>query len=526
MSILSRASSKTVERGYNYYIQKYVQSYNKIDENKYESNVKGSEKEPYYVELDLKHPLKSSCTCPFANGNRVCKHMVATYFTIFPDEAYDYQSWMESQYYDDKFEYDYLDEYDDEDEYDFNSYSFDVPFCFDELLNNHINRLSHQELKKQLKFELMKDKERTFYQYLQKDYKEYLKRSHNEIACIDTMNERIHHFLQYIDYNYYEHRKDLITKNEKSMVLEKYDENRKFAELLNKLLLNPKLSIFDQYSWIAQFYKTKLSKKEKEKYINELNDFFQFLKHYKIKNQIPRVNVLKSIYYLSDYSMDDIVTSMIDNANHEGYIIFIIRHTKDKEILYDNFKKYIENPKYKSKRNIPNIFLQFYLHSNNNMSLFYEYLYYDVLMNKNRESMMRLKSSQDYMIYINRLLQETNDIEILEMVYFSLNKVDELYQLLVQENKEYLFIRNIDILKGKYSQILYQIFRKKIYDILEEGMGREIYFKATQYIPYIARLDDNFELFNQFMYELKCSKHAKKPALFDEINKSLRTKNL
>lgn len=512
MSILSKASSRTVERGYGYYVQKCIQSYNKIDENKYESYVKGSDEEPYYVVLDLIHPLKSTCTCPFANGNRICKHMIATYFTIFPDEADDYQSCMESQYNDDKYEY------------DLNSYSSDVPFCFDEVLDNYINRLSHQELKKQLKFELMKDKEKTFYRYLQKDYEEYLKNSCNEIACIDIINERIQQLLQYTDYNYYKHKIELITKNEKNMILEKYDVNKNFAELLNRLLLNPKLAIFDQYSWIAQFYKTRLSQKEKENYINELNDFFQFLKHYKISNQIPRVNVLKSIYYLSDYSIDDIVISMIDNAKYEGYIIFIILHTKDKKTLYNQFKKYIENHEYKNKGSIPNIFLQFYLHSHNKMSLFYEYLYYDVLLNKNRKSMVRLKSSQNYMTYINRLLQETNDIEILEMVYSSLNKVDELYQLLIQENKEYLFIRNIDILKEKYSQNLFQIFRKKIYHILDEGMGREIYSRAAQYIPYIVRLDDNFGLFNQFMYELKCSNHAKKPALFDEIDKSFRTR--
>ena len=44
--------------------------------------------EEYNVHIDIKHPRKSTCTCPFADGRRViCKHMVATFFTIYPEEA-------------------------------------------------------------------------------------------------------------------------------------------------------------------------------------------------------------------------------------------------------------------------------------------------------------------------------------------------------------------------------------------------------------------------------------------------------
>ena len=35
--------------------------------------------------MDLPHPKRSTCTCPFAAGRRViCKHMVALYFTVQP----------------------------------------------------------------------------------------------------------------------------------------------------------------------------------------------------------------------------------------------------------------------------------------------------------------------------------------------------------------------------------------------------------------------------------------------------------
>lgn len=42
----------------------------------------------YVVHIDKKHPRKSKCNCPFADGRRVvCKHMIALYFTAEPQAA-------------------------------------------------------------------------------------------------------------------------------------------------------------------------------------------------------------------------------------------------------------------------------------------------------------------------------------------------------------------------------------------------------------------------------------------------------
>lgn len=87
MALLDSASGKSLWRGMDYYKNNKVISVRKIDENTYSAIVKGNENNEYDVVLNLKHPKKSTCTCPFADGrNVICKHMVATYFTIFPDE--------------------------------------------------------------------------------------------------------------------------------------------------------------------------------------------------------------------------------------------------------------------------------------------------------------------------------------------------------------------------------------------------------------------------------------------------------
>ena len=86
MSLLSSASGASLWRGYDYYRQKRVLHLNALGNMRFESLVFGSE--PYAVTIDLSHLRNSACNCPHANGTRIiCKHMVATYFAAFPEEA-------------------------------------------------------------------------------------------------------------------------------------------------------------------------------------------------------------------------------------------------------------------------------------------------------------------------------------------------------------------------------------------------------------------------------------------------------
>ena len=87
MSILTAASSKSAWRGYECFMENKVQFIKKIDGTHIYGAVAGSEPDPYSVTLDLEHPKRSDCSCPFANGLKVCKHMVAVYFAAFPEEA-------------------------------------------------------------------------------------------------------------------------------------------------------------------------------------------------------------------------------------------------------------------------------------------------------------------------------------------------------------------------------------------------------------------------------------------------------
>lgn len=88
MGLINLASGSSLWKGIEYYQKGKVKSVKQIDENTYKSEVQGSDNKSYHVHIDIEHPRKSKCNCPFADGRRViCKHMVALYFNVRPEEA-------------------------------------------------------------------------------------------------------------------------------------------------------------------------------------------------------------------------------------------------------------------------------------------------------------------------------------------------------------------------------------------------------------------------------------------------------
>lgn len=91
MSLLSCASGQSARRGYDYYLNRKVQSIKRISSTQFQGTVSGSSGETYDVFIDVEHPRKSSCTCPHAAGKRIiCKHQIALLFSAFPLDAKKY----------------------------------------------------------------------------------------------------------------------------------------------------------------------------------------------------------------------------------------------------------------------------------------------------------------------------------------------------------------------------------------------------------------------------------------------------
>ncbi|MEE1053379.1 MAG: SWIM zinc finger family protein [Acutalibacteraceae bacterium] len=91
MGLLDLASYQSVWRGYEYFDKKYVITRIKESDTEFRGMVHGSGQKHYDVFIDLEHPRKSKCNCPHADGKRIiCKHMIALFFSAFPNEAQKY----------------------------------------------------------------------------------------------------------------------------------------------------------------------------------------------------------------------------------------------------------------------------------------------------------------------------------------------------------------------------------------------------------------------------------------------------
>jgi hypothetical protein len=96
MNLWSLASNSSAWRGYEYYRNGKVTSYDVLEDGVFESHIQGSSGVLYHTIIDTAHPRKSHCNCPFAEGRRViCKHMVALLFTVSPSEAEAYMHEIE-----------------------------------------------------------------------------------------------------------------------------------------------------------------------------------------------------------------------------------------------------------------------------------------------------------------------------------------------------------------------------------------------------------------------------------------------
>jgi len=93
MSIQTLASRRSAQRGYDYYLGNKVLSCAKVGPDEWEGLVSGSGDQPYPVKINTARVRQSSCSCAFAAGRKVvCKHMVALFFTAFPEEADAYRA--------------------------------------------------------------------------------------------------------------------------------------------------------------------------------------------------------------------------------------------------------------------------------------------------------------------------------------------------------------------------------------------------------------------------------------------------
>lgn len=148
MGILNQARASVIQRGYEYYKDKKAINFRKESDTVFYGSVKGTT--TYDVKIDINHTVKNTyCNCPFAKDNRkICKHMVALYFTAFPNEAEQYieniaeQERIEEERFNEMYGYLYDEDFeyneDDEEISDYVMY---------EVVSDYVNNLTVPELR-------------------------------------------------------------------------------------------------------------------------------------------------------------------------------------------------------------------------------------------------------------------------------------------------------------------------------------------------------------------------------------------
>lgn len=394
--------------------------------------------------------------------------MVALYFSAFPQEVEDFNDWMSSKYSDE--DYDDEDEYEDDeyDEYGEDEYYYDrrdsyynkydreyiKPLFFDEMLKEYINDLSIEEQKRILYEELKQNEKRTLDKYLKETYNKYIKDNNNLNSFIELLYRNTQKMVKDYDFNYKDYTVTILSNRDKSKVKEIYENNKMLAQKLNKVLLNPKLTVYNNYQWIAKFYKDILNKQELESFNNEIDELFNYLKHYSIRNTTPKSNVLIVKYILNDYSINEIAKSILKDAKYPEYIEYIMDNVKDIKNLYKYFLEEIK-VSYINKNYIPELLLKFDLKLDDE-DVFIEYCYYDFIINGNERALYCLEDSKDFDKYYERIITSTKNVVILEKLYKHFGETDKLFNLLCKKENEYRLITNIDVLKEKYNKEIYK----------------------------------------------------------------------
>lgn len=516
MSILTSASGSSVSRGYDYYNRSKVSKIMQLNDHEYEGYVDGSSKRPYYVKIDINHPRKSYCDCPHANSNIICKHMVALYFSLFQDEAEEYEEWQKNDYNeDDDVEYDnYEDSY-------YHEEKFEKPIFFDMMLENYVDNLEEFKLRETLKEELRNNEKRAFDLYLKGDYKKYLQNNEG-FNFLDKINKKAKDLTGFYNYNYNDFKREILTIQEKRMIKKTYHE-KSLQKQIDSILFVPELAVYYDYQWLAQFYKKTKSDVEIKEFCNRLEDYLDSLKHYSIKNSVPKSNVLIVIYLLSNYSIKEIASSLLKNVKYLEYIDYVVESIEDYSQLYDEVMKGIKNNYFVVKRYLPDLLYRF-VHASNfeDKNIYYNFGLYSFLCDGSIAYLSILEHSATKSKIIKDIEIRCKDVFILIKLYKHFNETSKLWDLLNNDKNKYLFIDNVEELKEKYHNELYSYFIEQFYKTLKIDKKREVYQKASMYVKAISKLYNGENLINELISNIKKSEYQKCYALFDEIEQAIK----
>ena len=523
MDFLNIFSRRSQIKGYNYFLQGKVTELS-LERNYLTASVEGSETNTYFVKIDLNRPRNSVCNCPYAVKGKMCKHMVAAYFAAFPNEVEEFDDTEEEDYDDYEEEYRrhyyYYDEYDDEYEEDIVvKEPFIKPLFYDDLLDDFIKSLSINKLRNILTNELKKNEESTYFNYLENHFK--------NIKNIDNNNPK--YLLEELNYVIAKNcRNEFCTDDfqtfsltEKEMISAIYQSNDFYRTKLENLLLSDNLCCHSAFSFVLDFYLSKLEKtkiiKLKELLTEKLND----LKKWSISTNLSKSNVLIYLYrinkYLNEVTIETIVESLRKNAKYKEYLQYVVLDYEDTMLLYDKYLKIIEKHSF-DKGELVSL-LKMIAKKTKDNNAYKSYYFYSVLYNENIQFLDNLKQYDDYNSIISKLITKCKKDYLLEKIYLKLDMRKELFELYFNKNVDYKLVAHAKYLAVQYKKELVEYFKTRFIKNVDFASKRDEYKATCEYI-YAINLCNDYKTIN-YLRNYIFTKYPKKTALHEEFELSL-----
>lgn len=512
MSLLNYASYQIKERGYDYYIDEKVVDSNQINVSEFEGIVQGNQ--DYHVKINIHQPHLSTCDCPYAIDHTICKHMVALYFYNFPNEVDEYLCEEDEE---DEWDNKYYNKWDEVDEYI--PKTFEKPIYYEEMLTQYINSLNKEELKEIAFKELNKDDYYTYNNYLKSYEESYKKSNKSEIYFINELKYKLKHKLDIYNYEYHDYSEPLLTSIEKSKIINIYNN---YSKQLDEILLNPELSIYEDYQWVIIFYKEKLSYAQLFSYKQKLIILFENYKHRGIRNTECKSNILISIDLLIDMNEFELINSLLSNSKYSEYIDYIFEYKALNKDMFMKLKDIVNKNLGKYKHNSVETFKKFERLYPNDLDIKKESIYIQFMSKGDPIVLSQIKDKNIHDELIKRILINIKQDYNLIKLYIYLERFDELYEMLMNKKDDYSLMNYVHYFKEKYSDELEVYFIDKFLSKLNTGMKREIYKDASKYIRAIYKLSDGRNRVFKFIDQLKDSEFKNRRALFDEMYNAIK----
>ena len=503
MDFLRYINYKVKERGLEYRKEGRVIELNVEDKN-VTAIVTGNN--DYYVVLNLDTPKGSRCSCPYAQDGHMCKHIAATYFALFEEEANAFEkeiSKSQYDYHDEEDDYFYMDHFDDEDYYDdaVENNFFIKPLFYDELLDDFLNELNEEELRKILRTELNKNEKLTYFNYLEEHYNNIKKVNEydpkimlDELYTLISINTKNGYWSQdFLSFSF----------SEKEMINKLYFDYPYYHERLKDILLNEKFLIHSASNYVVNFYLDKLCESELRELDEVLLNLLKELKKTNISGSKSKSNLLINSYiirkHLMELDLDFISESLIKNAKYKEYVLFVINEVEDKNKLFKEYLSKLETLNSYNKIETVDALEFLYENTKNNTILKWKY-FYDLLFKENINSIQKLKEYKDFDVLLNKIIDRCKKDYLLEKIFISLDMKKELFELYYNKQADYKLIEHAKYLSTDYKEELVEYFKERFLKLVENATKKDEYYDVCKYIKGITLCDDEKTLSELYAY--------------------------